>query len=112
MAWTRRAMMGGESASPSASNGSSWDLPVWRWSVAILAASILAWMVMVVAMGYMNHGPGISLPVLPIFLAGWAIMLTAMMLPSELTYIGALTSLLNSHRAAPALRSRFVACFI
>lgn len=82
------------------------------WSLIVVAASIAAWLVTLLLMGGMDEGPGTPLHRLPVFLIGWVIMLTAMMLPSELNYIGALAGMLRGRGMAPASRVQRVLGFI
>lgn len=91
-------------------------VPVWGWWVFIVALSLLAWLLVLLFMADMDQGPGTRLHELPLFLAGWVLMLTAMMLPSELTYIGAFSSLLaareREHTGDRSARVWTVLCFI
>ncbi|MFY1667707.1 DUF2182 domain-containing protein [Pseudomonas sp. Pseu.R1] len=82
------------------------------WSMIIVALSIAAWLGTLMFMGGMDEGPGTPLHRLPVFLVGWVVMLTAMMLPSELNYIGALVGMLRGRGVAPAIRVRRVLGFI
>jgi predicted metal-binding membrane protein len=59
-----------------------------------------------------DQGPGTPLHSLPFFLAGWVLMLTAMMLPSELTYVGAFAALVRDKSSAATARVQPVICFI
>ena len=65
------------------------------WGVGIITLSILAWIAALVVMGDMDQGPGTSLHDFPTFLIGWVIMLTAMMLPSEILYVKVYAALLE-----------------
>jgi predicted metal-binding membrane protein len=92
-------------------------VPVYGWAMAVVTLSLAAWLGELVFMGAMDEGPGTPLHDLPLFLASWVIMLTAMMLPSELNYIGALAALLKAGDYAPAAgtsaRRPFITpCFI
>ncbi len=86
-------------------------LPAPVWAIVVVGLSLAAWLAALIFMAGMDEGPGTPLHGLPVFLAGWIVMLTAMMLPSELAYIGAFAALLES-RGVSAARSRRVACFI
>lgn len=81
-------------------------------TAAIVAISILAWLYMVAAMGDMDQGPGTPLHDFPTFLIGWVIMLTAMMLPSEITYVNAYALFLKGGAAPPRDRFANVLFFI
>lgn len=81
------------------------------WTMTVVALSIAAWLGALVFMGGMDEGPGTPLNRLPVFLAGWVVMLTAMMLPSELNYIGAFAVLLRG-RGLTARRRGLMASFI
>jgi len=82
------------------------------WAILVVGLSITAWLAMLVTMAGMDQGPGTPLHALPAFLLGWIVMLTAMMLPSELNYVGAFTVLLRGRGRSPADRQRTVASFI
>lgn len=86
--------------------------PTRDWRVTIIAFSILAWLLILLLMTDMDRGPGTRLHALPLFLVGWVLMLTAMMLPSELTYIGALGSLLEAREPRRAAGSRTLLFFV
>ena len=66
------------------------------WGVGIVALSILAWIACLIVMGDMDQGSGTPLHDFPTFLIGWVIMLTAMMLPSEILYVRVYTALLEN----------------
>lgn len=82
------------------------------WAIIVVALSLAAWFAVLIPMADMDHGPGTSLHDLPMFLAGWVVMLTAMMLPSELNYIGAFHVLLRGHGKPMVERQRKVLSFI
>jgi predicted metal-binding membrane protein len=82
------------------------------WTIAIVALCLSAWLGVLMLMGGMDEGPGTPLHNLPVFLAGWVIMLTAMMLPSELHYIGAFAAFLKARDRALAARMRVMGCFM
>ncbi|MDJ0703796.1 MAG: DUF2182 domain-containing protein [Leptolyngbyaceae cyanobacterium MO_188.B28] len=65
------------------------------WGVGIVALSILAWIACLIVMGGMDQGPRTPLHDFPTFLIGWVIMLTAMMLPSEILYVKVYATLLE-----------------
>ena len=81
-------------------------------TMIVVAISIAAWLGALVVMGGMDEGPGTPLHRLPVFLAGWIIMLTAMMLPSELNYIGAFRVVVGSRADSAKGRRSLVAWFI
>ncbi len=78
----------------------------------MLSTSLLAWLVALLVMADMDQGPGTPLHSLPLFLVGWVLMLTAMMLPSELTYVGAFAALVRENSTGATVRLQTVACFI
>jgi predicted metal-binding membrane protein len=78
----------------------------------VIALSLAAWLGVLVFMSGMDEGPGTPLHQFPAFLASWVIMLTAMMLPSELNYLGALAALLKSHRRLSATHPPVMAYFV
>jgi predicted metal-binding membrane protein len=78
----------------------------------VVAISVSAWLVALAFMGGMDEGPGTPLHKLPVFLAGWIVMLTAMMLPSELNYIGAFSSLVRGREQGSGRRRALMAWFI
>ncbi|WP_223458922.1 MULTISPECIES: DUF2182 domain-containing protein [unclassified Pseudomonas] len=82
------------------------------WTIVIVALSLAAWFEMLVVMGDMDEGPGTPLHGLPAYLIGWVVMLTAMMLPSELNYIAAFAAMLKSRGGKSLARTRRMACFI
>ncbi|WP_454725459.1 MULTISPECIES: DUF2182 domain-containing protein [Cupriavidus] len=82
------------------------------WTIAIVGLSAAAWLALLVLMGGMDHGPGTPLHDLPVFLAGWIVMLTAMMLPSELNYVAAFGILLKGRGKPPGERRRRIQSFI
>ncbi len=87
-------------------------LSVSGWTVLVVMLSIAAWIGTLALMGGMDRGPGTSLHNLPVFLAGWVLMLTAMMLPSELNYIGAFAGMLRSRGSTSSERARIMTYFI
>ena len=82
------------------------------WTIVVVALSIAAWVSMLVLTAGMDEGPGTPLHDLPMFLLGWVIMLTAMMLPSELNYIGAFGVLLRGRGNTAVERQRRMYSFI
>jgi predicted metal-binding membrane protein len=80
--------------------------------MAVLALSLSAWLCALVLMGGMDEGPGTPLHNLPVFLAGWVVMLTAMMLPSELNYIAAFGAVLRSRDRASTARPSVMTSFV
>lgn len=86
--------------------------PVLGWTVAVLLASLAAWLGALVLMSGMDEGPGTPLHNLPPFLVGWVVMLTAMMLPSELNYITAFAAVLRSRHGVSIASVRRVASFV
>jgi predicted metal-binding membrane protein len=82
------------------------------WTIAIVGLSVAAWFAMSVSMGGMDEGPGTPLHDLPMFLVGWIVMLTAMMLPSELNYVAAFGILLKGRGKTANERRRRIPSFI
>ena len=82
------------------------------WTMLVVALSIAAWLATLVLMRGMDEGPGTPLHHLPAFLAGWVLMLTAMMLPSELNYIGAFIGMLRGRGKPPRQRRRLMFSFL
>jgi predicted metal-binding membrane protein len=82
------------------------------WTIAIVGLSVAAWFAMLILMGGMDQGPGTPLHDLPMFLLGWVIMLTAMMLPSELNYVAAFGILLKGRGKTVGERQRLILPFI
>jgi len=82
------------------------------WTFAIVVLSLSAWLGVLVLMGGMDEGPGTPLHDLPVFLASWVVMLTAMMLPSELNYIGAFAALRKVRDRASVAWTRVMVCFV
>ncbi len=66
------------------------------WSVGIVSLSILGWIAYLIVMGDMEREQGTLLLDFLTFLSSWVIMLTAMMLPSEILYIKVYATLLES----------------
>ncbi len=66
------------------------------WSVAIIAITILAWIVTLFLQADRGHGLGIPQHDFPTFVVSWVIMLTAMMIPSELRYVRAYSTLIQT----------------
>jgi predicted metal-binding membrane protein len=87
-------------------------VPILGWVIAIITLSLTAWFCVLVFMGGMDEGPGTPLHNLPVFLVGWVVMLTAMMLPSELNYIGTFAALLEPRDMTFVARIRLMACFV
>jgi predicted metal-binding membrane protein len=67
---------------------------------------------MLVMSAGMDQGPGTPLHSLSVFLVSWVVMLTAMMLPSELNYIGALGVMLKGRGNTAVERQRRMHSFI
>lgn len=86
--------------------------PATGWTLAIVTACLLAWIICLVVMAEMDEGPGTPLHDLPTFLIGWIVMLTAMMLPSEISYIRVFAAQVGRSPAARGDRALVVACFI
>ncbi len=80
------------------------------WTVGIVTVSLLAWTAALIVMADMDQGPGTPLHDFPTFVIGWIVMLTAMMLPSEITYVRVYAALLEA-RAARRERTIGLACF-
>lgn len=100
------------SASRSAASALGRGQPALGWTMAVLALSLSAWLCALVLMGGMDEGPGTPLHNLPVFLAGWVVMLTAMMLPSELNYIAAFGAVLRSRDRASTARPSVMTSFV
>lgn len=79
---------------------------------AIIALSLLAWLAMWFHMATMAPGTGNAGSELLLFLAGWVIMLTAMMLPTERRYIHTFRVLLATGETRPAGRNVRMAGFL
>jgi predicted metal-binding membrane protein len=90
----------------------SGKLSVSGWTMVVTAVSIAAWLATLVFMSGMDEGPGTPLHYLPVFLVGWIVMLTAMMLPSELNYIGAFAGMLRGRGTSPGVRVKRMLSFI
>jgi predicted metal-binding membrane protein len=75
------------------------------WTVTIVALAILAWIAALIVMAEHDEGPGTPLHDFPTFLAGWIVMLTAMMLPSELSYVRVFAAL-SADSAAGRIEAR------
>ena len=103
-------------AAPSASRSAVsalWPrLTASGWTVVVVAISLVAWLGALVLMAGMGERQGPPLQGLPVFLGGWVVMLTAMMLPSELSYIRTFAALLESRNRASVARQRIVVCLI
>lgn len=85
---------------------------VTSWTIFIVALSVAAWLATLVLMGDMDEGPGTPLHRLPVFLTGWILMLTAMMLPSELNYVSAFYGMLRARGAGSRERTARVSSFL
>ncbi len=81
------------------------------WSVGLVTLGILAWIVSGITMPAMDRGPGTPLHGYPAFVMSWVLMLTAMMLPTELIYIRVFAQLLGN-RARDRDRTPYVVLFI
>ncbi|WP_019579824.1 DUF2182 domain-containing protein [Pseudomonas mandelii] len=86
--------------------------PGLGWTIVVVALSLATWFEMLVVMGDMDEGPGTPLHDLPSYLTGWVVMLTAMMLPSELNYITAFAGMLKSRGSKPITQAQRMTCFI
>ncbi|MFD0985749.1 DUF2182 domain-containing protein [Methyloligella solikamskensis] len=75
----------------------------------IVTLALLAWLAALLTMSTMDEGPGTPLHSLPIFLIGWVVMLTAMMLPSELNYVGTFVKLVSGQKQAGSTVTLFIA---
>jgi predicted metal-binding membrane protein len=94
------------------SGETSKQMSVTGWTITIVALSVAAWLATLVLMGGMDEGPGTSLHRFPVFLAGWILMLTAMMLPSELNYVSAFYGMLRARGAGSKERTARVSSFL
>ena len=63
-------------------------------------------------MAGMDQGPGTPLHDFPVFLVGWIVMLTAMMLPSELNYVRVFAQSLQNAAVSPWGRAGHLVSFI
>ncbi len=79
---------------------------------AIIALSLLAWLGMWFHMAAMEPDAGYAGSELLMFLVGWVLMLTAMMLPTERSYIHAFRALLATGETRPADRNVRMAGFL
>jgi predicted metal-binding membrane protein len=82
------------------------------WAMVVVAVSVVAWLGALVLMGGMDEGPGTPLERFPSFLVAWIVMLTAMMLPSELNYLGSFAVVTKSRETKPALRRLLMLSFV
>lgn len=87
-------------------------LAAYSWTLVIVALSLSAWLALLMFMGGMDDGSETPLQRLPFFLAGWVVMLTAMMLPTELNYIVTLAAIIKLRDITPVARIRLMLCFI
>lgn len=81
------------------------------WTIVVVALSLATWFEMLVVMGDMDEGPGTPLHDLPTYLTGRVVMVTAMMLPSELNYITAFVGMLKSRGSKPITQAQRMICF-
>lgn len=88
------------------------NVSIYGWTVAVVLVSVIAWLATLMLMSGMDEGPGTPLHTLPVFLAGWVLMLTAMMLPSELNYIAAFAGMLRGRGTSRILRVQRILGFI
>jgi predicted metal-binding membrane protein len=96
----------------STESGAAKRISVTGWTIIIVALSVAAWLATLVLMGGMDAGPGTPLHRLPVFLTGWILMLTAMMLPSELNYVSAFYGMLRARGADSKERTARVSSFL
>lgn len=82
------------------------------WCIGVVALGMAAWLAALFVMAGMDQGPGTPLHDFPVFLIGWIIMLTAMMLPSEIKYVTVFAASLQNRAMAPWARLGHVASFI
>lgn len=82
------------------------------WCVGLVGLGLLGWLAALLVMTGMDQGPGTPLHELPVFLIGWIIMLTAMMLPSEIKYVRVLAQSLQHGAVTPWRRLGHVASFV
>ena len=91
-------------------------LPRWPtatfWSIGIIALGLAAWIAALILMADMDQGPGTPLHDFPTYLVGWIIMLTAMMLPSEILYVRVYAALLDDRTRTSGTRFASMAAFI
>ncbi|MBS0150718.1 MAG: DUF2182 domain-containing protein [Nitrospira sp.] len=81
------------------------------WSVGLVVAGLLAWIHLIFQTD-MGHGHGPQLAYFPLYMMGWVIMLTAMMLPTEIVYVRVYASLLANCRVGLREQAIRMACFI
>ncbi|MEJ2120599.1 MAG: DUF2182 domain-containing protein [Alphaproteobacteria bacterium] len=74
-------------------------------AVIIVALALVAWTAALIVMADHDEGPGTPLHDFPTFLAGWIVMLTAMMLPSEIGYVRVFAAL-SAERSASRSEGR------
>ncbi|MFJ3522699.1 DUF2182 domain-containing protein [Pseudomonas sp. NPDC090203] len=101
-----------KNAPPASQSFLSVRLSVSGWAMVVVAISVAAWLFTLIFMSGMDEGPGTPLHQLPVFLAGWVVMLTAMMLPSELNYIAAFAGMLRGRGTARAVRIQRMLGFV
>lgn len=65
------------------------------YCMGLVTLGIVGWIITLIVMGDMDQGPGTPLHNFSTFLIGWVIMLTAMMLPSEIMYVKVFTAVLK-----------------
>lgn len=84
-------------------------MPATGWVVLVCAVGAAAWAVALMTMADMDAGPGTALHSLPFFVVSWVVMLSAMMLPSELAYVATLAALVQTRgRSARRVLPAFV----
>ena len=102
-----------EFSAPQASTGRLGPrLSASTWVIGVVGLTLAAWLVILLYMTNMDNGPGTSLHTLPAFLFSWFVMLTAMMLPSELNYIGVFAAVLRVRGRSSARRRHAMASFL
>ncbi len=70
-------------------------------SITVVFVGLVAWAITLYSMSGMDNGPGTYLHDFETYILGWVIMLTAMMLPSEVNYLRVYLSLLKRHLVQP-----------
>ena len=81
------------------------------WSVGLVVACLLAW-IHLVFQADMGHVHGPQLNYFSLYMMGWVIMLTAMMLPTEIVYVRVYASLLGNRGVGLGEQAISIACFI
>jgi predicted metal-binding membrane protein len=81
------------------------------FSVGLVVACLVAW-IHIVVQADMGHEHGVQLYEFPIYIVGWVIMLTAMMLPTESVYVKVYASLLRNRGVSWSGQAILLSCFM